>query len=150
MRATPRQLVQQGGAQIKKDVNAARDKAKAKGKPLTSAQVDKKKAGAASRVITQNQKANKQARTAKWDAAKKTPQQKKDKKAAQTARRADRKKTGTPAPANAVSKKEKVSKQQKHAVKQRFQSAKDKLGKTQGLPGRKATISVGKGELLAL
>lgn len=142
--ANNKKHVQQNGAKIKADVNAARDKAKGKGKPLTPAQVEKKKTGAASRVISQKQKENKQAKKDKWTAAKKTPEQKKDKKAAQTARRADRKKTGTPAPANAVSTKQKVSKQQKHAVKQRFQSAKDKLGKTQGLPGRKDTITVGK------
>ncbi|RXW17942.1 hypothetical protein EST38_g7913 [Candolleomyces aberdarensis] len=142
--ATNKKHVQQNGAKIKADVNAARDKAKAKGKPLTPAQVEKKKTGAASRVISQKQKDNKQAKKTKLAAAKKTPEQKKDRKAAQTARRADRKKTGTPAPANAVSTKQKVSKQQKHAVKQRFQSAKDKLGKTQGLPGRKSTVAVGK------
>ncbi|KAJ2913117.1 hypothetical protein MD484_g7289, partial [Candolleomyces efflorescens] len=142
--ANNKKVVQTAGGQIKKDVNAARDKARAKGKPLTNAQVDKKKAGAANRAISKAQKANKAAKTAKYNAAKKTPQQKKDRKAAQTARRAERRKTGAAAPANAVSKKQKVSKQQKHAVKQRFQSAKTKLGKTQGLPGRKASISVGK------
>lgn len=142
--ANNKKVVQKNGAGIKASVNAARDKAKAKGKPLTPAQVDKKKTGAASRVITQNQKAKKQERKDKWAAAKKTPDQKKANKAAQTARRAERKKTGTPAPPNAASTKQKVSKQQKHAVKQRFQSAKDKLGKTQGLPGRKDTVTVGK------
>ncbi|KAJ2922444.1 hypothetical protein H1R20_g14648, partial [Candolleomyces eurysporus] len=124
--ATNKRFFQQNGAKIK---------------------VEKMRDAAKTRLITpirsQERKARKQVKVDHLAAAKKTPEQKKDKKAAQTARRADRKKTGTPAPANAVSTKQKVSKQQKHAVKQRFQSAKNKLGKTQGLPGRKSTITVG-------
>jgi hypothetical protein len=83
------------------------------------------------------------AKAAQWASKKNTADQKTAKKAAQTARRADRKANGLPSPGNQVSTKTKVSKQEKNNVRQQFRAANNKLRQTEGVPGRKDTVTVG-------
>ncbi|RXW13655.1 hypothetical protein EST38_g12197 [Candolleomyces aberdarensis] len=139
-------LVQKKTGDIKKTVDDFRTAEKANGK-LNSAQLnaksDKLRNAEKSRVISNNRKDTKTAKTAQYASKKNTPAQKTAKKVAQTARRADRKAKGLPSPANQASTKNRVSKEQKNNVKQRFRAANDKLRKTEGVPGRKDTVSVG-------
>ncbi|KAJ2928337.1 hypothetical protein H1R20_g8746, partial [Candolleomyces eurysporus] len=139
-------LVQKKTNDIKKTVDNFRTAEKAKGK-LNSAQLnaksDKLRNAEKSRVISNNRKDTKASKTAQWASKKNTPAQKTAKKDAQTARRADRKAKGLPSPANQASTKNRVSKEQKNNVKQRFRAANDKLRKTEGVPGRKDTVTVG-------
>lgn len=147
--AANNKLIQNKSADIKSKVQNFRMDKKAEGR-LSDAQInrksDKLRNAEKSRVISQNRKDTKAARTAQWNSKKNSPAQKTTNKAAQTARRADRKANGLPSPANRVSTKTKVSKQQKHNVGQRFVAAKEKLEKmknTGTVPGRKDTVSVG-------
>jgi hypothetical protein len=145
--AANNKLIQKKSADINSKVQIFRKKAEGK---LEKTQINKKsdklRNAEKSRVISQNRKDTKAARTAQWNSKKNSPAQKTTNKAAQTARRADRKAKGLPSPANQVSTKTKISKQQKHNVRQRFVAAKEKLKKmekTGTVPGRKDTLSVG-------
>lgn len=145
--------------QVKKNANARKQGAAAQtvgafrkqankgvaSKKEIEAQAKKIGTVAKSRIATQSRIDHKLRKTQKWAAKKKTPEQKQATKSAATARRQQRKLTGAPSPPNQakLAKNVKPTKQMKQNVKQRFEAARKKFDQTQGMPGRKQTLTVG-------
>ncbi|KAJ2924899.1 hypothetical protein H1R20_g12215, partial [Candolleomyces eurysporus] len=146
-KAANAKIQQKASATVANKVQAFRNKAKAGGAPLSqiNAQADKLRSKEKSRVLSQARIDRKAAKTQEWAAKKKTPHGKVATQAAAAARRRERKRTGAPSPPNQVklAKNVKMTKQEKSNVQNRFQAAREKFSKTQGMPTRGQTVTVG-------
>ncbi|KAJ2912938.1 hypothetical protein MD484_g7477, partial [Candolleomyces efflorescens] len=97
------------------------------------------------RELSQARKNRKAERANQWAAKKNTKAQKDVTKAAATARRQERRRTGASAPKNQPKQEKNVkpTKQLRQNVKDRFKGARDMYAKTLGMPARKQTATVG-------
>ena len=114
------------------------------GKDKNTKKKERKAAG--DREVTKAQKDRKTARTAKWEAQKKTPDQKAAKKAEKAKNRADRKALKPDAkpagPTKTDSKKEKITPEEKAAAAKHLKASAVRMQNTENIPGRKDSYTV--------